>query len=103
MATEVTDRTGYYYLNGERIPLEPAPEVFALKFRSTRNALSENALAFLKDRADPVTFVPQYGIKVYRSPVAERAIAVLGAEDAIEFATPAFRQTFPDQPRERTS
>jgi subtilisin family serine protease len=91
-----TSEATYYYVNGEKVPLVPEPKVFALKFREGRSSLSPAALDLLKNRAEPLAFVPNYGIKVYRSDRTEDAVRVLGREDSIDFATPAFRQTYKD-------
>ncbi len=101
------DRTSYYYNNGTRVPLVNDPEVFAVCFlpgqRSDDATLSIAARRFLGDAVEPVGFVPQYELQIYRSAPAggasggataavERAVRDLNEEPPVRFASRAVRR-----------
>ncbi len=89
----VYDRAeSYYWVNNERVPLQREPGVFAVRFGTSRTPLSPEAQAILSQRSQPVLFIDHKGIKVYRTDEQERAVRTLNREEAIEFATPAFRR-----------
>lgn len=87
----------FYYAQGKKQPLVTVPNLFSLKLSASRAALSDDAEALLRTRAEPVAFIAHYGIKVYRSEVRDRTIDVLNREPAVEFATPVYRRT-PNSP-----
>jgi subtilisin family serine protease len=94
-AEEIDMQDEYYWANDQKIPLVRDREVIALKFRAgitSRMALDPEAQELLSERVEPVFFIEHRGIKVYRTEVQERAVAVLGRQGAIEFATPAYRR-----------
>ncbi len=85
----------YYWSGGQRVPLQRDPEVLALKFRPGpvgRSPLEPEAMQILRERLAPAGFIEHRGIKLYRSSTAPRAIEVLSRQDAVEFASPAFRR-----------
>ncbi len=108
MATaRVEDRTGYYYNDGERVPLTSDPVVFAVCFapgqKSDDATLTVPARRFLNEAADPIGFVPQYGLQIYRAAAAlapdglaaagiERAVRALEDEQPVKFAAQAVRR-----------
>src|SRR5215212_11931191 len=88
-------RGGYYYANGQRVELVPEPRVFSLKMGPGRSSLSPEALDILRERTDPILFIEHKGIKVYETDAetTQRALRILNEEDAVSFATPAFRRS----------
>ncbi|HYP40072.1 MAG TPA: S8 family serine peptidase, partial [Chloroflexia bacterium] len=65
----------------------------AVRLLPGRLPLSAEAQGVLQRRGAPVMFLPEYGIRVIRAEVGERALQVLDREEAVEFATPVYRRT----------
>src|SRR4051794_25191661 len=105
MATPRTeDRTAYYYNNGKRVPLTSDPLVFAVAFQPGRKSddpgISVPNRRFLGEVAEPVGFLPHYGLQIYRAvpenasnggtmALIERTVRDLNDEAPVQFATRA--------------
>ena len=105
------DKTSYYYVNGQKLPLAKEPGVYAVRFKpgekSDSPRLSKKGFRFLREDSENVQFLPNYGLQVYRSTrsvprsateevnarqMLEREIQELDHEEAVEYATPAYRR-----------
>lgn len=102
--TRSEDPTNYYYNQGKRVPLVSDPDVFAVCFepgqKSDDAMLSMPSRRFLSEAAEPVGFVAQYGLQIYRttpsgpvganeSTAVERAVRDLEHEEPVKFAAQA--------------
>src|SRR5215208_2627981 len=94
-ATSDEARGGYYWVNGQRVELVPEPHAFSLKMGPRRVPLSPEAWEILRERANPALFIDNKGIKVYETDTetTQRALRILNEEEAVSFATPAFRRS----------
>jgi subtilisin family serine protease len=86
-----------YYPNDGDHPatLSVDPTRFAVTFSPERIAMSDEGLAVLREHAAPVGQVRHYGLRIYQADstaARERAVRVLDAEQAVEFATPVLRR-----------
>src|SRR5687767_2117161 len=109
MSETNTDKTTYYYSNGERIPLVRDPEAYAVRFRggakSDSNALSMEARFLLRSKSEHLGFVPNQNLQIFRlvppptgeGPAAlpegvDAARARLKTESVVEFTAPVYRR-----------
>ena len=109
MSETNTDKTTYYYSNGQRIPLVRDPGAYAVRFRggakSDSNALSTEAQFLLRTKSEHLGFVPNQNLQIFRlvaPPTGEgppalpegvdAARARLKAERVIEFTAPVYRR-----------
>lgn len=98
------DPTSYYYNNGKRVPLTSDSDVFAVCFlpgQKSRDAmLSMPTRQFLSKAVEPIGFVAQYGLQIYRATPGgpavpndpaevERAVRDLENEPPVKFAAQA--------------
>ncbi|MCY7393384.1 MAG: S8 family serine peptidase, partial [Leptolyngbyaceae cyanobacterium CAN_BIN12] len=106
--TMTTDKSTYYYANGQAIPLLREPKVYAVKFKPGERAesagLSSSARRFLNEHSNYVGTISTYGIQIYQTnlqaspagriaPVENlmRSLQSFTQESSVEFATPAYR------------
>lgn len=98
------DTTSYYYVKGERVPLEREPKVYAVRLRGgvrdDSPTLSPPARRTLRDESEPIGFIANYGLRVMRlsrppsgSPNAvPESVSRLDSEGAVDQATTAYRR-----------
>jgi subtilisin family serine protease len=105
--------TNFFYVKGQRVPLERDPEVFAVRLRTgvrdDSEVLSPAARRVLREESEPVTLIPNYGLRIRRrtdgaaqsqgiaeggnaQPDQIDAIRRLDEEPAVDLAVAAFRR-----------
>lgn len=101
--TGTEDRTGFYYVKGERVALERDPAgTFAVRLRrgvrEDSPALSVSSRRLLGEDSEPVEFIAEYGLTVRRAtreapgePGVAR-VRRLDAEDGVDLAMLAYRR-----------
>lgn len=94
-STKNEDKSRYYYADGKTWELVQEPTVYALKMSPGRSTLSTEANELLRARSSPLYFIDHKGMKIYETDTEtrQRAVRVLNNEDAVEYATPAFRRS----------
>jgi hypothetical protein len=117
-----SDRTSYYWSEGKKVPLVKDPELLAVRLQPSKGPLSSVARTILREAAEPVIFIPEYGLQISRVPtigsarrqagghdpenfmalaaeqVVGETVSMLDREAAVDFATPVYRHasTSPD-------
>lgn len=101
--TGTDDRTGYYYVKGERVALQRDPaETFAVRLRrgvrADSPALSASARRLLREDSEHVEFIAEYGLAVRRATrggyegTGGTRVRRLDAEDGVDLAMLAYRR-----------
>ena len=90
-----TDDAGFYYNNGQRVPLERDTRRVAVRFAGSidRLELDQDAQTLLRRRSADDIDVPHYGIAIRATDDPVRAVRVLNEQRGVAFASPVFRQS----------
>ncbi len=92
----VVDRTSYYYVQGERVPLVKEARYFAVRFtrgeRWDSPTLSVRARRLLNEESESRAFIPHYGLYIYETTPVNRAARGTRMEDLVLDSVRALRE-----------